>query len=173
MFNRTLPITLFALLTLSALPANASSPDRCATLGSDGYPALCEPIAEDLAWYWDGEVCCDAAGCELLTTRACATGTQTYSCEYATVDVFGNATCQFVVPRYCELNQDCRSTAELPETLPPQYTWGPFESAICCFNTGDCYPPEGGPCGGFLTWCDNGVSNSDGTVTCFDGEEDD
>ena len=42
-----------------------------------------------------------------------------------------------------------------------------WASGICCISTSECY--EGSLCGGVLYWCDDGVSNEDGTVTCFDG----
>ena len=166
MIKRSLAWTTLLTLTLTAVPADAS-PDRCATLGSDGYPALCEPIAEDLAWFWGGEVCCEGASCTLSSDGSCPAATDAFSCRYARVDALGHATCQFPIPRYCDI-YECQPASAMPTELPPLYTWGPQESAVCCFAEVGCYAPEGGPCGGYLTWCDDGVTEDSGLVTCFD-----
>ncbi|KIG11653.1 hypothetical protein DB30_02896 [Enhygromyxa salina] len=46
---------------------------------------------------------------------------------------------------------------------------GGVADTICCENGGPCWP--GGTCGGILYWCFDGVSNLDGTVTCFNAEQ--
>jgi hypothetical protein len=45
---------------------------------------------------------------------------------------------------------------------------GPQAYTICCENGGPCWPGIG--CEGVLYWCNDGVCNEDGTVTCFDAD---
>jgi hypothetical protein len=45
---------------------------------------------------------------------------------------------------------------------------GPQPYIMCCESGGPCWP--GGGCDGVLYWCNDGVCNEDGTVTCFDSE---
>ncbi|NJK31580.1 MAG: hypothetical protein HC927_03705 [Deltaproteobacteria bacterium] len=53
---------------------------------------------------------------------------------------------------------------------PPQGHDPGWESPICCDDAdGTCWP--GTECGGTVYFCHDGVSNEDGTVTCFEKEE--
>lgn len=166
-----LQLLLLSVALLGLTPAEAAAapvPDRCASLGTDGYPASCEPTGREHVWWWADDLCCDATGCAALSGTECPVDTTREYCQYARFDTFGQAVCQFIVPEYCDYNE-CPSMASIPADAP-EFTFAPQEHAICCFAEVGCYSPEGGPCGGFLWWCDDGVSEADGTMTCFDDE---
>ncbi|PRQ07040.1 hypothetical protein [Enhygromyxa salina] len=158
---KSLLLTSLALVTLSFGVGTEAPPDRCAELSTDGYPLYCSPTGPDAPW-WSDEVCCDGAKCVEIGTGGCPDGTEDYLCRYAEIDALGNVTCLFEVPDYCEGN-NCPAP---PAGYQPQ----PQGSVICCFAQG-CYDASEFICtGGELYWCDNGVSNLDGTVTCFDND---
>lgn len=157
----TISITLvLSTLAVTSLAYGATPPDRCAKLGTDGYPKYCEPIGEHIAPGWDDPLCCDGAECEPMGTAGCGGDRQPFSCDHARFNAVGTVTCLFVVPHYCD-EYSCEPSPVRDDQQPPQ------AQELCCYEEG-CYAPDGGPCGGVLFWCDDGVSNSDGTVTCFD-----
>jgi hypothetical protein len=156
---KSLILTSLAFLTLGSGDA---SPDRCAQLGSDGYPLFCSPAGPDAPW-WGEEVCCDGANCSEPGTAGCPENTRNYSCEYAELDAVGRITCLFSVERYCDTHE-----CEAPPASAPGYAPQPEAFPMCCYEQG-CYSPQGAGCGGIMYWCDDGVTNESGTVTCFDG----
>lgn len=152
------------LLTFGlASPAAASAPDRCRELGPDGYPAYCDAIGERDAPFWGEAACCVESRCVELGAAGCPSGTQEYTCQYAEPDGQGNLTCLYLVPYYCEENPCPSNNDDLDFAAPPQIQ----AHLICCYD-GGCYDTQGGICGGAEYICFNGVSNEDGTVTCFD-----
>jgi hypothetical protein len=153
------PLVLLSLGLAST--ADAEVPDRCQELGPDGYPAHCEPIGEHIAPLWDSSACCDDERCVEPGLGGCPGGTNEYSCKYAEPDGNGSLTCLYLVPHYCD-EHPCPND-------DPDFGAPPQENVICCYQEG-CYDTQGGLCGGLEYWCENGVSNIDGTTTCFDGD---
>jgi hypothetical protein len=145
----------------SVSPASTSGPpDLCGVLDRYGDPLHCDAVGPGMAPLWDDTVCCNSGSCSEPTSTDCPTGTDSYWCESAVLDVTGALRCVYEVPTYCEVHP-CG---------PGDITAGPLEHAICCHDVG-CYDHEGGLCGGIEVWCGKGVSNEDGTVTCLDGDE--
>ncbi|KIG18203.1 hypothetical protein DB30_01707 [Enhygromyxa salina] len=122
-----------------------------------GYPLYCELTGPDAPW-WDDEVCCSGAKCVEVGTAGCPDDLQKYSCRHAEIDTRGQVTCLFEVPSYCD-DHSC------PAGFQPQ----PQSMVICCYAEG-CFDSTDIYCYGDAYWCDSGVSNLDGTVTCFDQE---
>jgi hypothetical protein len=48
---------------------------------------------------------------------------------------------------------------------------GGTENGMCCENGGPCWPIGGCEGGGVLYWCNDGVTNQDGSIDCFDADE--
>jgi hypothetical protein len=150
---------LFSILVVLGF-ADPTVPDRCAELGTDGYPALCDPIGEHIAPAWHDLVCCDASTCTPFGPRGCGKSTLPYFCEYAELDASNQVTCLFTVPQYCDV-------FPCPPAADPEYQAPAQAQPICCYEEG-CYAVDGDPCGGIIYWCDDGSTNEDGTVTCHD-----
>jgi len=133
--------------------------DLCDVVHPDtGTPTLCEAHPEGAPRY-DDVVCCDDAVCFEQDTRGCLDGEQPYYCELGDVSTTGVVSCYFEVPSYCDV---------FP--CAPGYQTQP-EGAFMCCNGGVCWTiyPSSGDCElDDIYWCDDGVSNEDGTVTCFD-----
>lgn len=155
---KSLILTSIAFLTLGFGNVTAPVQDRCAELDATGYPSYCQPAGPDAAW-WDDELCCAGAQCVETTTAGCPKGKGKYWCDHVEIDSEGIITCLFKVPAYCDTH-DCSAPA-------PGYQPQPESNVMCCYAEG-CYDPMGASCGGILYWCDDGVSNANGTVTCFD-----
>jgi hypothetical protein len=136
--------------------AVARIPDLCAELDRVGNPARCRAVGPDMAPWWDGEVCCDGDRCTEPTSTGCARTASLYWCASAILYRDGSLDCVYEVPGYCEVFPCPR-----PITAPP------LEHAVCCHESG-CYDHEGGLCGGLEVWCGKGVTNDDGTISCFD-----
>lgn len=157
----TLAILLFGLAPL----AQASPPDRCATLDDYGYPDSCEPTSWRDAPWWNDDVCCNAVGCVEPGRRGCSAGEQRYFCQYAELDAVGHLTCMFLVPDYCDVYECPAASPEYQ--APPQEVWA------CCEHGGPCYPWQqstDGGCPGQILYCWHGSSNDDGTINCDDYE---
>jgi hypothetical protein len=148
-------ITLFATLT-----ATSGQPsDLCDIIYADtGRPVFCEPHP-DGAPRWDAAVCCNDDGCVRSRSGSCSTGRKAYFCELGQVRADGKVSCYFEVPDYCDV---------FP-CAPGFQTW-PQANYMCCYGdicwntsgtSNDCEPLD-------MYWCSDGISNADGTVTCFD-----
>jgi hypothetical protein len=147
-------ITLFATLTTSSQPS-----DLCDIVYTDtGRPIFCEPHP-DGAPRWDKAVCCNDTGCVASRSGTCSTGRKAYYCELGELLASGQVSCYFEVPNYCDV---------FP-CAPGFQTW-PQANEMCCPDGGDCWTVDDlTDCEiGDLYWCGDGVTNSDGTVTCFD-----
>lgn len=152
-------ITIITLLATLTAPSGTPS-DLCDVVYPDtGRPVWCEPHP-DGAPRLDSQVCCDAAGCVApLTGGGCSQGRTPYHCELGQVWADGEVSCYFEVPDYCDV---------FP-CAPGFQTW-PQEVGMCCYegvcwttwpSSNDCEPQD-------IYWCNDGVTNMDGTVTCFD-----
>ena len=154
-------MTIITLITLFAtLTATSGQPsDLCDIVYTDtGRPVFCEPHP-DGAPRWDKAVCCNDAGCVASRSGSCSTGRKAYYCELGEVWASGEVSCYFEVPDYCDV---------FP-CAPGFQTW-PQAAGMCC-NEGVCWNSDGSSndCEmDDIYWCNDGVSNQDGTVTCFD-----
>ena len=152
-----------------------SPPNLCdeVYLGEDGGPIHdstgrtlsrhCEWTGPD-APVLDSEVCCEldesGAACSLPDTRGQCSFGERYWCEYGEATALGGVVCYQPLPDACEAGH----CVEAP-TEPP--TGEPIE-AMCC-GAGGCLPIEwGDDCEGQFVACLWGISNTDGTVECFD-----
>ena len=98
---------------------------------------------------------------------SCPTGTWAYFLRFGEVtDPTTNS-----VAAYIPLDNACDNPGLCVDGPPPI---GAEPYAMCCTgNTsgGDSTCVHGISCGGTLWFCYDGVSNMDGTVTCFDAAE--
>ncbi len=146
-----------ALTVLLNTDAEASYRDFCASV-----PSACVftgPWAPVLA----AEVCWSRTSgiATLRGSQNCPTGTWPYSVKYGDVDPLTS-----IVTAYVPLDDACShpGICQPAEFAPANTTSAP----MCCIG-GTCYPYNG-QCDGEVLLCDNGVTNEDGTVTCFDDE---
>ena len=166
------------IILTTLLNTFASSPDLCAEsyLDPSGDPwtdAIGQTLSRYCTWtgpdapVLDAEVCCnieaDTASCWLPNREGnCKMGSKWY-CEHGE-ELASGVVCYRPYPDACELGY-CVQTP----TLPPEVQ----EDLLCC-NPGACQgiaPADMMDCeglGGTITWCHDGMSNVDGTVTCFD-----
>ena len=74
------------------------------------------------------------------------------------------------VEAYLPLDNACGQAGLCIDGPPPD---GSQEYPMCCYvdMNGNEICVNGLTCGGTLWYCHDGVSNSDGTVTCFAGEQ--
>lgn len=148
------PKTTLAILVLAALllPVDADAyPSLCGTV-----PAVCDyagPTAPRLL----SDVCLSSTGVVTLKTGSCASGSTAYFVERGEVNPSSGH-----VDAYIALADACDTAGTCIEYAPHSGAWA---SVICCITADECYP--GSNCGGVLKWCEDGVSNLDGTVTCF------
>ena len=151
----SLLLTLFATLT----PTSGDLSDLCDIVHPDtGTPLRCSPQPEGAPLY-GGTVCCDDTTCFESEGGPCLDGEVLYSCELGKVSASKEVACFFEVPTYCEV---------FP--CDPGYQTQPQANPICC-NNGVCWNifGDGYDCEfNDIYWCDDGVTNQDGTVTCFD-----
>lgn len=102
----------------------------------------------------------------LKGTGPCATGQYAYSVAHG--EVIDPTTGE--VAAYIPLDDACSQLGRCADGPAPGDT---EEYPMCCFVNGSgievCV--GGLNCGGTLWFCYDGVSNSDGTVTCFAGEQ--
>lgn len=155
---RLLPILAIAL---TLLPSSAQATYRylCTSV-----PSACEYVpASGSVPTLAADVCfSSSAGIKLKGTAACPSGTWPYFVDYGEViDPITNA-----VEAYIPLDDACDVAGLCVQYVPHS---GGQSAPMCCDEEYTCYPTSG--CGGSLWWCHDGVSNSDGTVTCFHAEE--
>lgn len=154
---RTITLTLALLL-----PVHASAEYRELCTSAPGACVYTGPDAPRL----DATVCHGSAGTH-LRGAACPTGTWAYTLAYGElVDPLSNA-----VAAYVPLDDAC-ANPQLCLDGPPPPDAQPYP--MCCTgNTsgGDSTCVHGVGCGGTIWFCIDGVSNDDGTVTCFNQVE--
>lgn len=151
-------ITQHIILSLMTL-----SPDVCEVVARETQtPTICQPHLEGTAPTLDEDICCAGGQCYALGSGCGSTETQ-YYCALGTIDVTGEATCYWEVPNACDAQHyTCEQTINPP----------PSEEKVCCPASEDvCWPFESpSQCDvGDVFICLNGVTNTDGTVTCFEG----
>ena len=147
---------LLALFTIPALGEGLEN--LCDIVDPDtGVPTRCE-LHPDGAPVLDEAVCCNASSCYESEDGWCPDVLQPYQCDLGVVLASKEVRCYVEVPSYCELFP-CH----------PGYQPQPESYMMCCnqgvcwhFNHGDACELDD------LFWCGDGVSNEDGTVTCFD-----
>lgn len=152
-------ITLFGTLT----GTSGQLTDLCdITNPKIDRPLYCQPHHEG-APEWEGAVCCDSESCvQADALGACAAGRKAYFCELGELMADNTVSCYFEVPNHCDVFQ-C-------EPRPPGFSAEPQANTMCC-SQGWCWGishTEGDCEEGDITWCSDGVTNDNGTVTCFD-----
>jgi len=160
---RNQPAFILAVVVTIGL---VSSQDAHATTYRDlcsAVPGACEFTGPD-APVLVANVCwsMSTSTATLMTGATCPTGSWAYSVKYGVVDPFS-----LIVAAFVPLDDACsRPGLCQPGSFAPPNTV--LAGVICCF--GDiCYPAGGDQCyGGALFFCSDGVSNDDGTVTCFE-----
>lgn len=171
-------MTLASILTI--LSTLAAAPDLCGALHLDAdgspyvdalgqvFPRYCEPSGPDVPRL-DEELCCeideaaDAAVCDLpdLLGR-CVTGERFY-CEFGEVTEDG-AGCYQPYVDACDLDLCLSYSGPPPENA---------DAELLCCTTQGCEPLSAdmawvcADVGGYVALCLDGVTNEDGTVTCF------
>jgi hypothetical protein len=153
-----------ALVLIPAADAGAQYRDLCLSV-----PLECVPILDSIAPPLGADVCHSAeTGITLKGASACPTGTWAYHVAYGEVsDPLSNA-----VVAYLPLENACNDPQRCLAGPPPA---GAQEYPICCTSpsktsgAGDetCVPAGQDVCDGSIWFCVDGVSNDDGTVTCF------
>lgn len=155
----TFPIVGLVGLGLAFAPLSASAEyrDLCDSSRVCEYTGPNAPVL-------DADVCLDPTGeVRLKGSSPCSTGSIPFHVRFG--DVI-DPVMQLVVA-YIPLKNAC-SVPGMCEVQ--EYSSGTSTAqAICCIN-GVCWPGFH-DCGGTLMWCDDGVCNEDGTVTCFEGLE--
>lgn len=155
-----LPPAIVLVLGLAGSHAHATTfNDLCSSV-----PSACEytgPTAPVLAL----NVCWSrtTTTARLMTGATCATGSWPYSVKYGVVDPLTG-----IVTGFVPLDDACsRPGLCSPGYLAPPSTWS---APMCCVD-GVCWPWVGGTaCAGEILACNEGVTNEDGTVECFDDE---
>lgn len=144
-----------------ANPANASDyRDLCSSARG-----ACEYTGPD-APRLDIDVCLGAQGELTVKTGDCSAGAYPYHLSFGEVIDASIGT----VVAYEPLNLACDRPGVCIDDPPPP---GASEFPICC-EWGLCVPLGDVPCNSlnsFAYLCDSGVTNEDGTVTCFEGEQ--
>lgn len=156
---RKLPALLLgAALGLADTDAHATNRELCSSV-----PGECEfsgpeapVLAANVCWFRS------TSTTKLMTGATCPTGASPYFVKYGLVDPLSQEVSGFVPLDYvCSRPGLCQPGGFAPPTL--------WEEPACCYG-GVCYPFEGtnGCDGGELLLCLEGVTNEDGTITCFD-----
>ena len=163
---------------VSVLLLNFANPDLCADVYLDEIgqpyadshgrtlPRYCQWTGPD-APVLDSDVCCtidqDGAHCSLPDDGGrCSLGFKMY-CAHGTV-FGGGVTCMKPFPSACDQGFCQEGFSYDPEGV---------EQIICCTDQG-CETietlsiPDCVDAGGQYLWCNNGVSNLDGTTDCLD-----
>ena len=175
--------TFLLIATLLAGSTPFESPDLCQESVLLN-PATGEPVTDSTgtnlstscAWtgpdapVWDDEACCtiDAAGTACMAPNErglCPTGFSPYYCEYGEEFATG-LVCYQSIPSACDYSNCDQSTTDLHVEFDEPLNG----DAVCCI-LGVCYEWDDllwEDCEGEFGWCDDGYSNLDGTVECFD-----
>lgn len=159
--TRSIPVVM-ALSTLVLLsPAGVAAQYRelCASV-----PSACEYTGPN-APLLQANVCFGSTFGVRLMTGSCPSGSWAYFVKYGeVVDPLTNQ-----VAAYIPLDDACAKPGLCVDGPPPP---GAQPFPMCCTENSQgvetCY--DGGGCGGTLWWCNDGVCNADGTITCFDAD---
>lgn len=160
--NQIILSVLVAAVVL--LPSSASAGD---------YRELCMSAAKVCTYTGPqapvlrADVCLSTAGgITLKGTAPCASGQYPYYVEHG--EVVDPQTGE--IAAYIPLDNACSQPGRCVDGPGPGVT---EEYPMCCFvnSSGVEVCVDGTGCGGTLWFCYDGVSNPDGTVTCFAGEQ--
>ncbi|NJK33228.1 MAG: hypothetical protein HC927_12965 [Deltaproteobacteria bacterium] len=155
MSKSTIAIVAISLLSISSTADASTYPPFCGSMQSQCvYTGPDAPVLR-LDVCWDGSVA------TLKGTSPCPLDSRPYYVDFGDVDAFG------VVNAYIPLDWACDHTGICVAGPAPGST---SAEPICC-DGGVCYPVTDAGCTGLKVLCQNGVSNDDGTVTCFEGTE--
>ena len=152
----TTTLLILALLSIPVLGDGLD--DLCDIVNPDtGVPLRCELHPEGAPVY-DGAVCCDGASCQASQGGGCPDSLEPYYCDLGEVLASEEVACYVEVPDYCDV---------FP--CSPGYQAQPQSNMMCC-SQGVCWHfNHGDDCElGDIFWCQDGVSNPDGTITCLD-----
>lgn len=176
-------LIVVALATYTPTNANAAPPDLCddpvLTVDGDLYEDItgltisrwCEPNTDPPVW--DAPVCCLTEGegrcVPLPTTGRCEIGTL-FTCDYGE-QIGDRVTCYQPGPSACDLGFCAEYDSSAPQVWASS-TWAcclDIVSDIICTYAGESSngEPPNSDCGGFMSVCNWGQSNLDGTITCF------
>lgn len=153
-----IPFTL--VLACALVPCEASATYRylCTSV-----PSACTYVPDDNVPVLNADVCFSTSGgIKLKGTANCPSGTWPYFVYHGEVvdPLTGD------VDAYIPLDNACEVAGLCVEYVP--HTGG-SSAPMCCDEEYTCVPEL--TCGGTLWWCHDGVSEADGTVTCFHAEE--
>lgn len=158
-------ITLIFLVTAAvSIPSSAGASEYrnlCTSAAS-----YCTPTGPD-APQLHADVCLSRTGAVTLKgTAPCASDTWPYYIDHG--EVVDPTTGQ--VQPYLPLDDACGQAGMCDKGPPPGDSQ---ELPMCCYvdELGDQVCVYGANCGGTVWFCYDGVSNPDGTVTCFSGEQ--
>lgn len=147
------------IATLTTTPATDGVRDVCDIVDRrTGTPTICKPYKQG-APVFDANVCCAGSTCFPSTSGQCQSGESLCYCGLGEQKPTGEVVCYFEVPNYCDVHPCGTSVTPAPQ-----------EGSICC-NEGICWEDQTGSNNcevDDIYWCSNGVSNPDGTITCFD-----
>lgn len=157
--NNILLVLGVATILLTSQTSSAENRDLCTSI-----PRACV-YTGPLAPLLRADVCWNGSTAQLKGAQPCPTGAWPYAVSYGDIDPLSG-----VVHGYVPLDDACSHPGICELGVTPLVT---TTEAICCDNDGNCVPISEDPkCGaGTTLLCDDGVSNDDGTVTCFEGNE--
>ncbi len=147
------------ITTLTTVPVVTTVDDLCDVVHrTTGTPTVCKPHAAGVPKY-DANVCCAGSVCFPESAGSCVGLESLYYCALGELTPTGEVDCYFEVPNYCDVHP-CTTMVSPPA----------WEDVTCC-NQGICWPHQegAGTCEPQdIYYCKDGVSNPDGTVTCFE-----
>ena len=153
-------MTLITIITLFGTLSGTGLPNVCDSTNPDtGTPILCDPYHAE-APVWDDTVCCDNNNCTVPNALGqCPADRKARYCEFGEQWADNSVSCYFVVPNVCDV---------FP--CEPGFNPWPEQNTMCCYE-GICWHlwADDNDCEVWdIYWCSDGVTNQDGTVTCFD-----
>ncbi len=153
-----MPAVVVALVVgLAGVDAHATNRELCVSVpGECEYSGPNAPVlAANVCWFRS------TSSTRLLTGATCPTGGWPYFVKYGVVD-----TLTLEVTGFVPLEDACsRPGLCQPGSFAPPNT---TTEVACCYG-GVCWPIDATNCvGGELLFCDEGVTNEDGTISCFD-----
>lgn len=145
------PLLTFAGMLISA-DAFAQYRELCSSV-----PKACTYTGPE-APVLRANVCWNGSSARLKTTSPCPSGSWPYYVGFGEI-----IDTQGTIAAYVPLDWACSNPGICVAGPVPD---GATEEPLCC--NGSCVPLANG-CDGAILLCENGVTNDDGTVTCFEG----
>ena len=159
--SRSIPVVLAlsTLVLLSPTGVEAQYRDLCTSV-----PSACAYTSSD-APLLQADVCFGSTFGVRLMSGSCPSGSWPYHVMYGeVVDPIANQ-----VAPYIPLDDACAKPGICVDGPPPA---GAQEYPMCCSKNSQGVEicSDNVMCGGTLWWCNDGVCNEDGTITCFERE---